>query len=114
MVSVASKKSTSFQRRPFNSQPLIVVFNASTAAHLATSQSGFVRAVIGGINGRASFGSGFIGVLFIHKLPSTTPNTIILMEFNGHDHVGAAIIAIPPIFICSIQKDLEKQLQDCR
>ena len=35
-----SNRSTSFRRRPFSSQPRIVVFSARTAAHLTIVQSG--------------------------------------------------------------------------
>jgi hypothetical protein len=52
--------------------------------------------------------------MFIHELPSKTPDAIIPMEFDGHDHFGFAVFAISSVFVCSVQEDLVEQLQNSR
>jgi hypothetical protein len=34
------------------------------------------------------------------------------VKFDRHDHFGFAILAVPSIFVCSVQKDLVEQFQD--
>jgi len=55
-----------------------------------------------------------LGFVFVHELPSKTPGTIVPMEFDGHDHFRFAIVAVPSVFVCSVQQDHVKQLQDSR
>ena len=52
--------------------------------------------------------------LFVYELPRKSPCTIIPMEFDWHNHFRFAILAVPPIFVCSVQKDLVEQVQDSR
>ena len=56
----------------------------------------------------------FLPFLIVHKLPSPTPDAIVPMEFNGHDHLGFAIPAESSVFVCSVQKNLVEQIQDGR
>jgi hypothetical protein len=49
---------------------------------------------------------GLFRSVFVDQLPGKTPGAIILMEFNRHDHLSFAVLAVPSVFVCSVQQDL--------